>query len=164
MASIYRYGKKNWVGWLDRRSRWVGWHDRSKQNQQQSLRKPISYLMWPSTCRLDDVSISLSSVTNMLFTGSKRTGYFLSWNFCIITLCTDRTRSPSPPSPLLKSQGYLTGSIMSKRKSGTDVRSFCSRQKCAITAEKPTNQFVLRCFILTQLTASSHLLLTLMVC
>ena len=46
--------------------------------------------MWPSTCRLDDVSLSLSSVTNMLFTGSKRTGYFLnknvnfgclSWNF-----------------------------------------------------------------------------------
>uniref|UniRef100_A0A8C5AEF0 NACHT domain-containing protein n=1 Tax=Gadus morhua TaxID=8049 RepID=A0A8C5AEF0_GADMO len=35
-------------------------------NQQQSLRKPISYFMLPSTCRLDDVSISLSSVTNML--------------------------------------------------------------------------------------------------
>ena len=52
----------------------------SKQNQQQSLRKPISYLMWPSTCRLDDVSISISSVTNMLFIGSKRTGYFLNKN------------------------------------------------------------------------------------
>ena len=68
---------------------------------------------------------------------------------------------------------------MSKRKAGTDIRSFFSRQKCAVSAvvyvgaayvlkirnsaEKPTNHLVLRCLILTQLTASSHLLLTLTV-
>ena len=61
--------------------------------------------MWPSTCRLDDVSISiLSSVTNMLFIGSKRTGYFLnknvnfgclSWNIssCVQTKRNGATRS-----------------------------------------------------------------------
>ena len=60
--------------------------------------------MWPSTCRLDDVSISLSSVTNMLFIGSKRTGYFLnknvnfgclSWNFSSV-FTPNATRQQDP--------------------------------------------------------------------
>ena len=68
---------------------WPGHHD-SRANRTSSKVYVISYLVWPSTCRLDDVSISISSVTNMLFIGSKRTGYFLnknvnfgclSWNF-----------------------------------------------------------------------------------
>ena len=52
---------------------------------------------------------------------------------------------------------------MSKRKAGSDIRSFFSKQKCAVSLEKSTNQLVLRCLILTRLTASSHLLLTLTV-
>lgn len=168
---------------------WPGHHEQTKPAAK--LRKPISYLMWQSTCRLDDVSISLSRVTSMLFTGSKRTGYFLNKNVNFVCLSwkwfkpllhynavyRQHTFTLLPLAMTLnisyfinftnknkgKSQSYLTGSIMSKRKAGTDIRSFFSKQKCAVSAEKPTNYLVLRCLILTPLTASSHLSLTLTV-
>ena len=40
---------------------WPGHHEQTEPAAK--FTKPISYPMWPSTCRLDDVSISLSSVT-----------------------------------------------------------------------------------------------------